>query len=38
MSDFWERVAVAVVVLVVSLGVVIAAELGRRFAERRFAA
>jgi spermidine/putrescine transport system permease protein len=33
-----QVIAVAVVVLVVSLGVVIAAELGRRFAERRFAA
>jgi spermidine/putrescine transport system permease protein len=33
-----QVIAVAVVVLVLSLGVVIAAELGRRFAERRFAA
>jgi spermidine/putrescine transport system permease protein len=33
-----QVIAVAVVVLLVSLGVVIAAELGRRFAERRFAA
>jgi spermidine/putrescine transport system permease protein len=33
-----QVIAVAVVVLVLSLGVVIAAELGRRLAERRFAA
>jgi spermidine/putrescine transport system permease protein len=33
-----QVIAVAVVVLMVSLGVVIAAELGRRVAERRFAA
>jgi spermidine/putrescine transport system permease protein len=37
-SQLPQVIAVAVVVLVVSLGVVIAAELGRRFAERRFAA
>ena len=37
-SQLPQVIAVAVVVLVVSLGVVIAAEVGRRFAERRFAA
>ena len=37
-SQLPQVIAVAVVVLVVSLTVVIAAEVGRRFAERRFAA